>query len=73
MNSKREITSSLNDIAGELRTRWTGESANAFYQQYITKLTEVVENFETDCSDLSIGAADLSEKLQRIEQNIDSK
>lgn len=72
MSNKQEITSSLNEIWSKLNARWTGESANAFHQQYITKMTEVIEDFEAACSDLGVGAADLSKKLQLIEQGIDN-
>ena len=73
MSSKQEITSSLNEIWGKLHARWSGEGANAFYQQYILKMTETIESFETACSDLNVGAADLSKKLQLIEQAIENK
>lgn len=73
MSSKQEITSSLNEIWEKLSARWTGDDANAFHQQYITKMTEVIEDFEVACSDLSVGATDLSKKLQLIEQGIDNK
>ena len=70
MGNKQEIASNLHEIWGKLSTRWTGEDSNAFYQQYITKMTEVVENFEDACSNLSVGAADLKKKLELIEHDI---
>ena len=73
MSSKQEITFSLNEVWGKLSARWTGEGADAFHQQYITIMTEVIEGFEVACSDLSVGAAELSKKLQLIEQGIDNK
>ena len=73
MSSTQEITFSLNEVWGKLSARWTGEGADAFHQQYITKMTEVIEGFEVACSDLSVGAAELSKKLQLIEQGIDNK
>lgn len=70
MSSKQEIATSLNEVWGKLTTRWTGEDSNAFYQQYITKMTEVAEDFEEACTDLSVGAADLAMKLELIERDI---
>ena len=72
MSKKQEIASSLTEIWSKLNTHWTGESANAFHQQYRTKMTEVIEEFEVACYDLGIGATDLSKKLQLIEQSIDN-
>lgn len=73
MSSEQEIASSLNEIWEKLHTKWSGEDSNAFYQQYILKMTETIEFFETTCSDLRAGAADFSKKLQLIEQSIDNK
>ena len=70
MSSKQEIATSLNEVWVKLSTRWTGEDSNAFYQQYIAKMTEVVEDFEEACSDLGVGAAELAKKLELIEYNI---
>ena len=73
MSSKQEILLSLNEIWGRLGTQWTGDDAKAFQQQYITKMTEVIEDFEVACSELYVRAADLSKKLQLIEHRIDIK
>ena len=73
MAGKQEITASLNEAWGRLNTGWTGEHANAFHRQYVTKMTETTEAFESACSDLSDGAAELSKKLEMIEQGVDSK
>lgn len=70
MSNKQEIASTLNEVWGKLSTRWRGEDSNAFYQQYIVKMAEVVEDFEEACSDLGVGAADLAKKLELIEYNI---
>lgn len=70
MSNKQEIASSLNEIWGKLSTRWTGEDSNAFHQQYIAKMTEVAEDFEEACSNLSVGAADLAKKLELFEHDI---
>lgn len=70
MSNKQEIASSLNEIWGKLSTRWTGEDSNAFHQQYIVKMTEVAEDFEEACSNLSVGAGDLAKKLELIEHDI---
>ena len=70
MSNKQEIASSLNEIWGKLSLRWTGEDSHAFYQQYIAKMTEVVNDFEEACSDLSIGAANLAKKLELVEQDL---
>ena len=71
MGTNQEITASLNEIWEKLNTRWKDENANHFYQQYMSKMTEVIEDFEAACSDLGTAAADLSKKLQLIEQSID--
>ena len=70
MSNKQEIASNLNEIWGKLSSRWEGEAPNAFYQQYIAKMAEVVEDFEGACSDLSVGAADLAKKLELIEHDL---
>lgn len=70
MSNKQEIASCLNEIWGKLSVRWTGEDSHAFYQQYIAMMTEVVEDFEEACSDLSIGAADLAKKLELVEHDL---
>ena len=70
MSSKQEILTNLNEVWGKLSIRWTGEDSTAFYQQYIAKMDEVVEDFEKACSDLSVGAADLAKKLELIEHDI---
>ena len=54
MSNKQEIASSLNEIWGKLSTRWT----------------EVAEDFEEACSNLSVGAGDLAKKLELIEHDI---
>ena len=46
MSSKQEIATSINEIWGKLSARWTGEDSNAFYQQYIAKMTEVAEDLK---------------------------
>lgn len=73
MSNKQEIASSLNEIWGKLSTRWMGEGSSAFHQQYITKMIEVIEDFEVSCSYLCAGTAELSKKLQLIEQGIDNE
>lgn len=70
MSNKQEIASSLDEIWGKLSLRWTGEDSHAFYQQYIAKMTEVVNDFEEACSDLSIGAANLAKKLELVEHDL---
>ena len=70
MSGKQDIASSLNEIWGKLNIRWTGEDANAFYQQYIVKMIEIVEDFEEPCSDFNIEADDLAQRLDLIERNI---
>lgn len=70
MSSKQEIVTSLNEVWGKLNARWIGEDSNTFYQQYIAKMTEVAEDFEEACSDLSVGATDLAKKLELIEHDI---
>lgn len=70
MSSKQEIASSLSEIWGKLNTRWTDEGSNAFYQQYMAKMIEIAEDFEEACFNLSVGAADLSKKLELIEHDI---
>lgn len=73
MSSKQEIASSFNEIWEKLLARWSGEGPNAFYQQYVLKMAETIEDFEKACSGLSVGAAELSKKLQLIERDIDNK
>ena len=70
MSNKQEIASGLNEIWGKLKIRWAGEDSNTFHQQYITKMTEVAEDFEEACSNLSVGAAELAKKLELIEHDI---
>lgn len=70
MSNKQEIASRLTEIWGRLSTCWTGEDSKAFYDQYITRMTEVTEDFEEACSALSIGAAELTKKLELIERDI---
>ena len=70
MSGKQDIASSLNEIWGKLNIRWTGEDANAFYQQYIVKMIEIVEDFEETCSDFNIEADDLAQRLDLVERNI---
>lgn len=70
MSNKNEIESNLNEVWGKLSARWTSEDSNAFYQQYIIKMTEVIEDFEEACSDLSIVATDLLKELELIEHDI---
>ena len=70
MSNKQEIASSLNEIWGKLSLRWTGEDSHAFYQQYIAKMTEIVNDFGEACSDLSIGSANLAKKLQLVEHDL---
>lgn len=73
MSSKQEITSSFNEIWEKLNAQWKGEDSNAFYQQYVAKTREVIEDFEDACFDLSTRAADFSKHLQIFEQSIDNK
>lgn len=70
MSNQQEIESGLNEAWGKLRARWTGEASEAFYQQYITKMTEVMGEFEKACSDLSAGAAELIKKLDLVEHDV---
>lgn len=70
MSNKKEIESSLNEVWGKLSARWTGEDSNAFYQQYIIKMTEIIEDFEGACSDLSVVATNLLKELELIEHDI---
>ena len=70
MGGKQEIASSLNEVWGKLSAQWKGEDSNAFYQQYIAKMAEAVEDFEEACSDLGVGVADLAKKLELIEHDI---
>ena len=70
MSNKQEISSGLNEIWEKLNTRWAGEDSYAFHQQYIAKMTEVAEDFEEACSNLSVGAAELAKKLELIEHDI---
>lgn len=73
MNSGSQISSTFNEVWGKLNARWKDEASEAFYQQYVLKMSETIEEFERACSDLNVGAAALSKKLQAIEQNIDYK
>ena len=70
MSNRQEIASSINETWRKLSLRWTGEDSRAFYQQYIAKMAEVVEDFEEACADLSVGAADLAKKLELVEHDI---
>jgi len=70
MSSVRGITDSLNEAWEKLNARWTGDACDAFYRQYMAKMTETSGDFEEACTNLSIGAADLSKKLELIERDI---
>lgn len=70
MSNNQDVASSLNEIWVKLSARWIGEDSNAFYQQYIAKMEEIVEDFEDVCSDLGVGASNLAKKLDLIEHDI---
>lgn len=71
MSRKQEIATSLNEVWVKLSTRWTGEDSNAFYQQYIAKMTEVVEDFGGSLHPTLVSEQPNSaKKLELIEYNI---
>lgn len=70
MSSKREIAVGVQDAWIKLNSRWKGEDANAFYRQYILKITETAESFEDACADLVDISSELSKELQMIEQSL---
>ena len=70
MSKRWEIAADMDELWGELKARWKGEDSQHFYQQYISKMIETIEEFEAACSNLCVGAADLKKKLDLIERDM---
>ncbi|MCD7822659.1 MAG: hypothetical protein LUG86_01365 [Oscillospiraceae bacterium] len=71
MSAKHDISAGLNEIWSRLHSRWSGPPTDAFYEQYIRRMTEMIEGFEDSCDALGTGAAELSKKLELIEHDIE--
>lgn len=70
MNSKKTITTNIQELWIKLSARWKGEDANAFHRQYIVKISEAAESIEDACAELGDVSSELSKELQLIEQSL---
>lgn len=67
--SKRDGTSmEVQNSWAKLNARWQGEDANAFHREYIVKISEVIDSFDSACLELESIASELQKELQAIEQ-----
>lgn len=73
MSGKEDITSTLTEAWAKLSAQWQGEAYKGFYERYVIKMMETVEDFEKACTELEAGATELLKKLQMIEHNIDNR
>lgn len=70
MSEANRISVSIQDVWAKLNTKWTGEDANAFYREYLLKLTEIADSFEDACIGLKAQSLALLKELQDIERSI---
>lgn len=70
MSSKQKISLTVNEIWTKLNSKWKGEAADAFYQSYIMKLTEIAEEVENSGCELSSKCEELSKQISLLEQSM---
>lgn len=67
--SKREgVSTEVQNAWSKLNARWQGEDANAFHREYIVKISEVTDSFDSACLELESISSELQKELQAIEQ-----
>lgn len=70
MNSKRIIAGEIQEAWTKLNAKWHGEPAEAFYREYILRLSEISESFEDSCASISDLSAKFSKELQALERSL---
>lgn len=70
MSARNDISDEVKNVWARLNSRWQGEDADAFYNQYIVALDETAELFEADCSKLTYLSDEFEKELQLIEQSL---
>lgn len=70
MSEKYQMSSNVQEVWEKLNTRWKGEDATAFHREYIVKISEIVDNFDDACSELSKVSSECIKELNSIEQTL---
>ena len=73
MSSQKVIVAKMQEVWSKLNNQWNDEVAQAFHYQYVTKLTETIEDFEDSCAGLCNISYELGKELQLIEQTLINK
>jgi|GEM_PF-4198375 len=67
MNKKSRLSENVRDAWVKVNAKWKGEDADAFYGEYVTRITEIVDSFENVCQDLESSSNELLSELKTVE------
>lgn len=68
MSKGDSISANVQNVWTKLNARWQGEAANLFHREYIVKIAEVTDDFESACLQLETTSLELQKELQALEQ-----
>lgn len=67
-----QASAEITEVWSKLQRGWSGEHADAFHREYILKMQETAEQFETSCHELHMVSATLSKEMALIEHSLNS-
>lgn len=72
MVGKNNVSSEIAEAWSKLQRGWSGEHTDAFHREYIVKMNETAEEFESACCELNQISATLSKEMTLIEYSLNN-
>ena len=73
MNDNYKKSANIQEMWEQLSNKWQGDDATAFYREYVIKISEMIESFNKECSELNEKASECMVQLNIIEQTLSNQ
>ena len=70
MSSKRVIAANVQEVWSKLNSQWRGTDADAFYNEFVVRISETAEYFEDACAELESVSSELMKELDEVERSL---
>ena len=70
MSVRTNMVNNVTDVWIKLNTKWQGEHAEAFYNDYIVRIRETVEEYDKACAEVRTIAVEFNNALEALEQSL---
>ena len=70
MSFSTNMVNNVTDVWIKLNAKWQGEHADAFYNDYIVRISETVEEYDKACAEVRLLSAEFNNALEALEQSL---